>query len=630
LSSEAHAASRRNKTASAWREGLRDAAAAFNRPTTWAVIVVIGAAAFAPLVISSQFRISAMAAGLYVALAAVGLNFAVGMAGMASLGQGAFVGIGAFGAALLRVKTGWDPVTAAAGGAALASVAGVVVGAGAIRLRGPFVAVATWIFSWLVALALVAFPSISGGSQGLALPVAGANLSLAGGSFRLTPGVHYEVALALLAITLLAFAVLAHGPAGLALSAARQAPPAARTLGVKATHLQRGAFAVAAALGGLAGALGVQLAGVADTTAYGTLLSVELFVAVLLGGEGTVFGPLLGATVLAVIPRVAGGLGSAAGIAAERFEPVLAAAILLVALIVGRGGLLGLLHTLRGRRQPATAVPTEEASRRGEPGPGKVPPAPLVLEAEGLAKRFQGLAALDGVSVRLARGEVRALIGPNGSGKTTCLRILAGTMRTDGGRIVLEGRDLTVAPTPERVRAGIVRTLPTVTLFTDLTVLQHAVVGTLAGRRYSGMARTMLATPLCRSEAAARRRAAQRALEAAGLEPYADRPVRSLSPIDQRLLILATAYASSPKVLMLDEPSAGLSPREAQRVVALLNAFRAEGTALLLVEHNLRVVGALADRVTVLDAGVVIAEGTVGEITRNPAVREAYLGPSVL
>jgi branched-chain amino acid transport system ATP-binding protein len=175
-----------------------------------------------------------------------------------------------------------------------------------------------------------------------------------------------------------------------------------------------------------------------------------------------------------------------------------------------------------------------------------------------------------------------------------------------------------------------VRTLPTVTLFADLTVLQHAVVGTLAGRRYSGMARTMLATPLCRSEAAAQRRAAQRALEAAGLEPYAGRPVRSLSPIDQRLLMLATAYASSPKVLMLDEPSAGLSPREAQRVVALLNAFRAEGTALLLVEHNLRVVGALADRVTVLDAGVVIAEGTVGEITRNPAVREAYLGPSVL
>src|SRR5439155_19245640 len=224
-----------------------------------------------------------------------------------------------------------------------------------------------------------------------------------------------------------------------------------------------------------------------------------------------VFGPLLGASVLAVIPRVASGLGSAAGIAAERFEPVLAAAILLVALIVGRGGVPGLLQTLGGRRRHPTPRSTVgAASGPGEPGPGKVGPGPVVLEAEGLAKRFQGLAALDGVSLRLARGEVRALIGPNGSGKTTCLRILAGTMRPDAGTIAVGGRDLTAAPTPERVRAGIVRTLPTITLFTGLTVLQHAVAGTLAGRRYSGMARTMLATPLGRGEAAAQRRPAQR------------------------------------------------------------------------------------------------------------------------
>src|SRR5439155_1775326 len=203
-----------------------------------------------------------------------------GLGGLPSLGQGAFVGVGAFATAALRVHAGWEPVPATAAGAALATAAGVAVATGAVRLRGPFVAVSTWIVAWLVGFVLIEFPRLSGGSQGLVLPAARVGLPGTGVRSSLTPGVHYEVALALLAVALVVFARVSRTAPGLALAAAREGPAQAAALGVDRFRVQLGAFTAAAVVGGLAGALAVQLAGVADPTAYGPLLSVDLFVAV--------------------------------------------------------------------------------------------------------------------------------------------------------------------------------------------------------------------------------------------------------------------------------------------------------------------------------------------------------------
>ncbi|MCA1726514.1 MAG: branched-chain amino acid ABC transporter permease, partial [Actinobacteria bacterium] len=220
-----------------------------------------------------------------MALAAAGLSYAVGLGGMASLGQGAFVAMGAFTVALLTSRAGWapGPATVTAAGAGLA--AGLIAGAGAVRLRGPFVAVSTWILAWLVWFGLGSFPETFGGSQGIRVGrPPGPGGALPGG--ELTVAGHFEVALGLLALAMLGLVALRRGPAGLALSAARQSPDAAAALGIRAERPQLGAFTASAAIGGLAGGLSVQLAGVADPGAYGPPLSVGLFVAVLVAGEG--------------------------------------------------------------------------------------------------------------------------------------------------------------------------------------------------------------------------------------------------------------------------------------------------------------------------------------------------------
>jgi branched-chain amino acid transport system ATP-binding protein len=238
--------------------------------------------------------------------------------------------------------------------------------------------------------------------------------------------------------------------------------------------------------------------------------------------------------------------------------------------------------------------------------------------------------AAEDISIAVEAGSIHAVIGPNGSGKTTLLRLLAGTMAPDAGRISLDGRDVTALPSWERVRRGIVRTLPATTVFGDLTTLEHVMTGLVVRRRYGGAMRSLLNTPLARAEQAATRARAETVLDMAGLSHAAKLPAGSLSGADQRLLMLATAFAASPSVLLVDEPSAGMAAPAVARLLAVLRLFASAGTTLVVVEHNLRLVRTLARRVTVLDAGRVIAEGSPDEVALDPAVRVAYLGSARL
>jgi branched-chain amino acid transport system permease protein len=553
------------------------------RPRTWLVAAIFGAAACAPLVTGSA-RTADLADGLYLACAAVGLALVVGIAGLPSLAQGGFVATGAVvGAHLL--EHGVPTAAAALAGALAGAVAGGVTGIAFTRLPRAGFAAATWILSWLIAFAVESVTWLLGGAQGIVV---------AGGP---TPGEHYELALALTAVAALGYVALARGSFGLRLAAAREREPAARELRVPVTRLRTIAVAASGAVAGLTGALAVQLAGVADPASYGPYLSFKLFVVVLLGGALAPLGAPAGVLVLAVLSVVADALGSLEHVAASRAHALLAAIMLLGVVSLGWEGLVR---------------PTRAHRRGAGRSPGR--PGPRALAAAGLTKRYGQLAAVDDVSLAAEPGTITALVGPNGSGKTTILRLLSGTIAPDAGTI--DGGD------------GVVRTLQATSVFPTLTPLEHLLVASAARRTRDGFFRTLLATPQARAEDAAFVAEAEALLARFGLDPTV--AAAELSGGDQRVLMLATAYATGAPVLLVDEPTAGASASEAARVTGLLRSLRDDGLTLVVVEHNLGVVRSLADRVIVLDAGRVIATGTPSEVASVEAVRRAYLGRQAL
>jgi ABC-type branched-subunit amino acid transport system ATPase component len=253
-----------------------------------------------------------------------------------------------------------------------------------------------------------------------------------------------------------------------------------------------------------------------------------------------------------------------------------------------------------------------------------------LLVAEELTKRFDALAAVDRVSLDVAPGEICALIGPNGSGKTTVLRLLGGTLSADSGCVLVAGTDMTFSPPREHALRGVVRTLQSTAAFLDLTALENVLVGAGLHREHGRALQTVTATPLARAEEAARRTAARAVLDDVGLGWAEDVRAGELAGPEQRLLGVAAALATRPRVLLLDEPSAGSSLEDVRRLASLLGRLRNRGVAVLLVEHNLRLVRSVADRVIVMAAGAVIASGSPADVAADAEVRAVYLGRHAL
>jgi len=568
------------------RAAAREGRAAWSPLATLAT-AGFAVAALAPLVLSTS-RLDELASGLCLAMAATALGLVVGVGGLPSLAQGAFMAVGAFTAAQLRVHGGFPTLAAALVGAVAAGAAGALVGAGLLRLGRGLYAVATWLVAWLVAFALLAFPSISGGVQGTVLPEGPSTSTL------------YEVALLLTALVVLASVALARSPFGHVLAAARVRRPAASALGLPFDRARLAAVVASAALAGLAGGVAVQIAGVADAASYGPFLSFKLFAIVVIGGALAPLGPLAGTIVLGILASVADAVASLEGVSGARFQPFFTAILLLAVLALGGDGLL---------RRP-------KLTRPGGKRPLDPPPRGGRISGRGLTRRYGGVVALNGLDLDAGAGEIVALVGPNGSGKTTALRLLGRTETPDAGTIAVEG--------------GAVRTLQGDPVFPELTALEHVVAGTSPRLRRSGLVRAALATPKARAE---RRRAeaeAAAALELVGLGRHAGTEARELTTSERRLLALATAYATGASVLLVDELSAGASPADLERIAEVLATVRERGVAVVVVEHNLRLVRAVADRVVVLDGGEVLVSGTPDDVGADPRVRDAYLGRQAL
>jgi branched-chain amino acid transport system permease protein len=560
---------------------------------------------------------------LIYSLAAIGLSLLMGLAGQVNLGQAAFFAVGAYAQAVLVTRYGVPMVPASVVAVGLAMLVGLLVGLPLLRLRGHYLALATLGLGIIVTVAATEseYLGATSGIYGVPKPEFGGR--------RYDSAAEYFWLLApVVLIALLVARNIVVGRTGRALGAINDSEVAAECLGADTFRLRLQVFVLSAGYAGLAGVAYVHWITVVNPGAANFPLSVEFLLMAVLGGTGSVWGAVLGAFAVEfldeglrdLIPTfVPDAVGEVQLIG---FGVVLTAVILFLP-----GGIHGLFRRLVDRRRPPapTDVSTVDTGdspllpREGRPAPGGV-----LLEVEHLGRRFGGVTAVDDVSFEVRAGEIFGLIGPNGAGKTTCFNIVSGVLAPSSGTVRLKGERIDGRKPHVFARARATRTFQNLQIFGSTTVRGNVAVGRhLRGR--AGLARGALVLP-ARAEERAIRRSADEFLALVGLGAVADRPAADLPFGQQRLLEIARALALEPDLLLLDEPLAGLSGSEREDLARLLRRLRAGGMAIVLVEHDVEAVLALADRVAVLDDGRLIALDGPAEVRHDPTVVAAYLG----
>ena len=566
--------------------------------------------------------------GLY-SMVAAGLVMLTGVAGMTSFGQAAFVGLGAYATAWASTSALLSSSLGLAAGSALLPWAGLALGlaitgavawglgAVTLRLSGHYLPLAT--IAWGLSLYYL-FGNLDflGGHTGLggipALTVFGVSLA----STR-------SLGLAIWAVLLLALWALHNlldSREGRAIRALKSGRVMAESMGVNTAGQRVKVFVLAALLAALSGWLYAHMQRFVNPTPFNLNLGIEYLFMAVIGGSGHLWGAVLGATVITLmkqylqdwLPTLLGASGS--------FETIVFGLLMLIVLqrfadglwpAIARAANRWLKPVPPPRLPPPVALPTTAAAPAGQ----------VVLEARAVTKRFGGLVANNAVDLDVKAGEIHALIGPNGAGKSTFFNMISGVDDPTEGRVHLLGRDMGGRPSRAFAALGLGRTFQHVRLLGTRSVLDNVALGAhRRGRR--GWLAAMLR--LDRAEEAALLAEARRQIERCGLGAQAGTPAASLPLGQQRIVEIARALAGHPCLLLLDEPAAGLRHLEKRALAQLLSQLRSEGLAILVVEHDMEFVMNLADRITVLDFGTVIARGTPREVQADQRVLEAYLG----
>ncbi len=575
------------------------------------------AAVFAPMAVTNDFHLKIIfTAGMYY-VAAAGLNVLVGWTGQKSLGHAGLFAAGAYTAALLTAQAGWNPWLALAAAAVVAALFGVVIALPSLRVKGPSLAMVTIGFGIVMEKIVTEWQEPFGGQQG----IYGVVPPSFGGQVLDMRGWAWLV-LAFAFATHLTLRTLLAGKYGRAFQAVQAAEVAAESVGIDVYRFKVLAFVISAVTCGVAGALVAQQNQYINSDFISFNLSIFLLLTVLFGGP-SVMGPAVGAVVLTLLDAF---LARWPGLQHFTYG-----ALLLVALYAMPQGLAGALRQLGKKLWPGLYRPTGLAVR--DPSAQEWAPAPsgagnaagTLLRAQGLNKAYGGVVTTRDVGFELRPGRVHALIGPNGAGKTTLLNILSGIVPADSGRIEFTGRDITRARASQVCALGVGRTFQNLKLFSHMSVLDNVLVG-LHPHLAVGFWASLLGLPAARREERRARTEAARLLRFVDLHDRAHDEAGSLPYGLQRRLELARALATQPRLLLLDEPAAGLNPSETGELTALIRRISQKGVTVLLIEHHMDLVMAVCDHIMVLDHGELIAEGGPTEVQRNPKVVAAYLG----
>ncbi|MCB1883201.1 MAG: ATP-binding cassette domain-containing protein [Geminicoccaceae bacterium] len=544
------------------------------------------------------------------AIVGVGLNILVGLSGQISLGHMGFYAIGAYTVAILTAGYGWSFWLALPAAGFFAGAAGGLLSIPALRVRGPYLAMITIAFAFVVEQSAAEMEGLTGGWNGI---MGIAPPSLFGASFR-------QRGIALLVLTLAVLAVVFYarfsgGAWGKALRALRDSEIAAQSIGLNPVWLRCVAFALSAVFAGVAGGVFAAMSGFISPESFPFFESILFLLVVVIGGADTVLGPLVGAAIVVLLPEALSSLAE--------YRLLFVGLLLLVVLRLAPrgivGGLSSLVTRLIGGKAKGTPVSGDGAAPAFLRSSGEA--APLVVD--GLSIAFGGVKAVQDLSFEAAPGAVTSIIGPNGAGKTTALNLIAGYYRPTAGSVRLGGVDLTGRASHEVARAGIGRTYQTTQLFEHMSVVDNLLIAMRRGRlslaEFAGAAET------------SRRRARAEALLAfVGYQGPLAVEAGSLAHIDKRLVEIARTLALEPQVLLFDEPAAGLGEEDTARVGRLLKRLAGLGRCVILIEHDMPLVMGISDRILVLDAGQKICDGAPETVREDPAVLKAYLGEADL
>lgn len=557
----------------------------------------------------------------------LGFDLLFGYTGLLSFGQAAFFGTGSFITAYLLTAGIIDNMLIALLCSIVgASILGVAIGYLTLRRSGIYFAMSTLAFAEMIYfLEFGPLRDWTGGENGIpGIPEAVVDF----GFVQYFVGYGWPMYTFLAVLFFIGFVIarrISLSPFGVILTAIRENPERAMAVGHTIQRYKLAVFVIAAAYGGLAGGLLGMFQGYMPPDAFNLHTSAELVIQTVMGGAGTLFGPLLGALIWLYLYEVLQFVD-----AVGPYWRLILGVIFVILVTLFRRGICGEILAWRNRRvsrRMAAAVPENARTFADVNAKLVMRDAPVVqggrpvLRADNIAKHYGGLKAVKGVSISIEEGELRGLIGPNGAGKSTFFRMLAGEIQPTHGRVYLRGQDITGIGVTQVCQLGMSKSYQVNTLFDQLTVKQNILMSVLGHKRGSfklDALKSVSSVKGCNEQVAA-------VLNMVELTHRAETPIHELSYGEKRRVEIGLALATGANVLLLDEPLAGMSPEERVQTVALLKKIR-KGRTVLIVEHDMDAMFELADRITVLYDGNFLAEGTPEEIRSSKAVQDAYLG----
>jgi branched-chain amino acid transport system permease protein len=584
----------------AWRAAL---------PHLAPFVALLAAALLLPLVGNDYWALIGTRMAIYWVLVS-GLNLVVGFAGHLAIGYVALLTLGAYTTSVLVAGNVMPPLPVFAAlpiAACVGALFGVIVGLPALRLRTFYFAMSTLGFATIVTQIALAWQSVTGGGIGIAGPEFPAPINTAWG--------FYFLCIAIAAFTTWISANVARSRYGRALIALRDAEVAAEATGISKSKMLIAIFLLAGASAAIAGGLFASLQTYITPDAFTFDLSVLFFIAILIGGRGSILGPLLGTMILTILPEIAAPLAA--------WSTFLYAVLLLVIVLVMPGGIAALLDFRNRRPLASNRAIVPRPAALGEIMRGRNSRKALALR--GIALSFGNVRAIDGLDLDVAPGQIHGLIGPNGSGKTTTLNVISGYYAAKAGTMTLGDQALPPGRPVLRATQGIARTFQTPRVIGEASVIENVMIGgSIEGK--ANFIEALLALPRNRQDERMLAGKARALLGVVGLETLADVRADRLQHSELRFIEIARALMLDPDFLLLDEPAAGLSNDEIERLAELIKAISVRGTGVLLVEHHADLIFDICHYVTVLNLGRTLAAGTPAEIRVHKEVVSAYLG----